>query len=282
VGASRTRTGRGLDCRAVGSVSGRVLLTGATGGLGQAIARALAERGAKLLLTGRRQDALQALAQEVGGEALVADLASEEDLERIVTVATSADLDVLIANAALPATGLLQDTPQEELDRMIDVNLRVPIALARAVIPSMIARGRGHLVFVGSLSGKVVSPMSSMYSATKFGLRGFALSLREDLRSQGIGVSIVQPAFVREAGMFAGTGVELPPGVGTRSPQDVASAVIRAVEKNRAEIDVAPVGLRVGAAFGSVAPQLAAEVSRRLGAQRIAEQVDAGHRAKTG
>jgi short-subunit dehydrogenase len=146
----------------------------------------------------------------------------------------------------------------------------------------MAARGAGHIVFMGSLSGKVASPTSSMYSATKFGLRGFALGLREDLRPHGVGVSIVAPSFIREAGMFARTGVKLPPGIGTRSPSDVASAVLRAVERNRAEIDVAPLGLRIGAAIGAVAPQLAADVSRMLGSRRIAAAMDASHRQKPG
>lgn len=262
------------------SVSGRVLLTGATGGLGQAIARAFASRGASLVLTGRREDVLEPLARELGGRAVIADLASRADLRRVIEAAKREQVDVLIANAGMPATGALEDISREQLDRIINVNLRAPIALAKALSPAMVARGSGHIVFMGSISGKVASPASSLYAATKFGLRGFALGLREDLRPHGVGVSIVLPSFIREAGMFAQTGVKLPPGVGTRSPQDVAAAVLRAVERNRAEIDVAPLGVRLGAAIASVAPQLAADVSRRLGAERIAAAMDAGHREK--
>jgi short-subunit dehydrogenase len=144
----------------------------------------------------------------------------------------------------------------------------------------MARRGHGHLVFVSSLSGKAASPRSSLYSATKFGLRGFALGLREDLRSSGVGVSTVFPGFIRDAGMFANAGGEahLPRGVGTRSPEDVAAAVVRAIERDRAEVDVAPVGLRVGAAVAGLAPAFAARVSRRMGDAKIAEQLAAGHR----
>ena len=74
----------------------------------------------------------------------------------------------------------------------------------------MIDRGHGHLVFISSLSGKVASPASSIYSATKFGLRGFALGLREDLAPHGVGVSVVLPGFIRDAGMFAEAAVKLP------------------------------------------------------------------------
>src|SRR5207302_648948 len=85
----------------------------------------------------------------------------------------------------------------------------------------------------------------------KFGLRGFALGLREDLRPHGVGVSLVLPGFIRDAGMFAEANVELPRGVGTRSPEEVAAGVLKAIEQNRAEVEVAPLGVRLGATFGS-------------------------------
>jgi short-subunit dehydrogenase len=142
----------------------------------------------------------------------------------------------------------------------------------------MVERRRGHLVFMSSLQGKATAPVSSIYCATKFGLRGFALALREDLREHGVGVSVVLPGFIRDAGMFADARVQLPPGVGTRSPEDVAMAVVSAIERNRAEVDVAPLPLRLGTAVASVAPALSAAVGRRLGSERIAAQIVAGQR----
>jgi short-subunit dehydrogenase len=133
---------------------------------------------------------------------------------------------------------------------------------------------------MSSLQGKSATPVSSVYCAAKFGLRGFALGLREDLRRHGVGVSVVLPGFIREAGLFADSGAKLPPGVGTRSPEDVARAVISAIERNRAEVDVAPLGLRVGTAISSVAPALSAAVSRQLGSERIAARIVAGQRDK--
>jgi len=250
-----------------------VLLTGATGGIGQAIAETLAARGARLILSGRRPEALERVAGALGAATIVADLADRADVDRLATEAVAADVDVVIANAALPASGLLVELTPEQIDRMLDVNLRAPIALARAVAPAMSARRRGQLVFVASLSGKAASPASSIYSATKFGLRGFALGLRADLRSHDVGVSIVSPGFISDAGMFATAGVTLPAGIGTRSPQDVAAAVVKAIEQDRAEVDVAPLSLRAGAAFASVAPELAAAASRRLGSDRIARDM---------
>ncbi|MGI8712861.1 MAG: SDR family NAD(P)-dependent oxidoreductase, partial [Solirubrobacteraceae bacterium] len=204
-----------------------VMITGASGGIGHAIARALAQQGARLLLTGRQRGALEQLATELGARALVADLAHRADVQRLSSAALEAKVDVLVANAGMPASGELYDLSAAEVDRMLDVNLRAPIALAHRLAPAMAGRGRGQLVFVSSLSGQVASPASPMYSATKFGLRGFALGLREDLRSHGVGVSLVAPGFIRDAGMYADAGVKLPPGVATRSPQGVATAVMR-------------------------------------------------------
>ena len=259
-------------------VSGNVLITGATGGIGHAIARALGARGAQLTLSGRRADALEPLARELGGRATVCDLSDREATARLARDA--GDVDVLIANAALPATGELSEFSQEQVDRTLEVNLRAPIALAKALSPGMIQRRRGHMVFISSLSGKSANPSSSLYSATKFGLRGFALSLREDLRRDGVGVSVVLPGFIRDAGMFAEANVELPWGVGTRTPDDVAAGVIAAIEHNRPEVEVAPLSLRLGASFATVAPGLSATVARWLGSERVSRDMAEGQRHK--
>ena len=260
----------------VGISGATVLLTGATGGIGHAIARALAGRGAKLILSGRREGVLDELAAELGGQAVTCDLASRAAVSELAERSSSAE--ILIANAALPASGLLTDLTQEQIDRMLEVNLRAPIALARALAPAMIARGRGHMVFISSLSGKTASPASSLYSATKFGLRGFALGVREDLREHGVGASTIFPGFIREAGMFADTSVRLRPGVGTRSPDDVAAAVVQAIDEDRAEIDVAPASLRLGAALAGLAPAAVAAVTRRLGSHQVAREMSEAQR----
>jgi uncharacterized protein len=245
-----------------------VLLTGATGGLGQAIARAVAARGGRLMLTGRRGQALAALAGELGARALAVDLSERAQLERLLDEA--GEVDVLIANAALPASGPIESFAIEEIDRALEVNLRAPIVLTRALVPAMLERGRGHLLFVSSLSGKAATVGSAVYSASKFGLRGFAAGVRADLHGSGVGVSVVFPGFIRDAGMFADSGVRLPPGVRTRSPEDVARAVLSAIERNRGEVDVAPLSLRAGAAVAGLAPDLAMAGARLLGSDRIA------------
>jgi short-subunit dehydrogenase len=255
-----------------------VLLTGATGGLGHAIARALSARGAQLVLTGRRSDLLEPLASELGARALAADLSDRAAVERLV--AEAGEVDILLANAALPATGPLESFSVEEIDRALEVNLSVPILMAKALVPAMVERGRGHLLFMSSLSGKAATPSSALYNASKFGLRGFASALRADLHASGVGVSTVMPGFIRDAGMFADANVKLPPGIGTRSPEDVAEACVAAIERNRAEIDVAPLPLRLSTAFASLAPEMAAKIARRLGSEDITRQMHAGQREK--
>jgi short-subunit dehydrogenase len=257
-----------------------VLLTGASGGIGQAIARALDERGAKLLISGRRGEQLERIAADLGGRptALAADLTLAADATALAERAGA--VDVLVANAALPASGPIVDFTPEEIDRALDVNLRAPVQLTRALLPGMVERGNGHVVLVSSLAGKVASVGSSLYSATKFGLRGFAAGLREDLHGTGVGVTVVFPGFVSGAGMFADAGVRLPRGVGTRSPDQVAAAVVRGIEDDRAEIDVAPLGMRAGALLSGLAPVTAARIQRRLGSAQLSHAIAEGQRPK--
>jgi short-subunit dehydrogenase len=258
----------------------RALLTGASGGIGEAIARALHDRGADLILSGRRREVLDKLASGLGGavEVVTADLADRASVAQLI--AAAGDVDVLVANAALPASGPLDSFSPEEIDRALDVNLRAPVQLTRALSPGMVERGRGHLVFISSMSGKAASPGSALYSATKFGLRGFSHGMREDLVGTGVGSTVVLPGFVSDAGLFAETGVELPRGTGTRSPEQVAAAVIKGIERDRTEIEVAPLPLRVGAWLAGPAPGLLGALQRRLGGRKLSDKIAAGQVSK--
>jgi short-subunit dehydrogenase len=254
------------------------LLTGATGGLGRAIAKALAARGASVALSARKAEALAALAAELPGEnhrVLAADLAEPGAAERLV--AEAGEVDVLIANAGLPAAGLLSDFTSEQVARALRVNLEAPMLMARSLSPAMVDRGSGHLVFISSLSGKAAAPRSSIYNATKFGLRGFALGLRADLGPRGVGVSLVSPGFIREAGMFAESGAKPPPWLGTASPAQVGAAVIRAIEQDRVELAVAPLPQRALAHLALATPSISVRVQSGSVGQRAAKAVADGH-----
>jgi len=256
----------------------RALVTGANGGIGSSIARALHAAGATVVVSGRRADAVQPLARELGAAMLLVDLADRSAVARCMDEA--GPIDILVANAALPASGPLLDFEPEQIDRALDVNLRAPIFMARAAARDMRARGRGQIVFISSVSGKVAAPGTSIYSATKFGLRGFALGLREDLHGTGVGVTTIYPGFIRDAGMFADTKVTLPRGVGTRSPDEVANAVMRAVRDNPAEITVAAFEQAFGARLAGINHSLVTSIQRRLGGTTVAEQIAAAQAHK--
>jgi short-subunit dehydrogenase len=255
-----------------------VLLTGATGGIGHAIARHLHGQGASLLLTGRRTDVLEPLAAEVGGRATAVDLADRAAVQRLLDEA--GDVDILVANAALPASGDILDFTPEQIDRALDVNLRAPIMMSRILGERMAARGRGHIVLISSLSGKSGQAGSAIYSATKFGLRGLGQGLRGDLGPRGVGVSTVFPGFIRDAGMFHESGTKLPKGVGTSTPDDVAAAVVKAITADKGEVDVAPVSIRAGTVFAQLAPATSARVAKRMGAEKIAKELASGQADK--
>ena len=257
------------------------LLTGATGGLGRAIARELAEHGATVVLSGRSAEALTDLAAELPGDGhRVAPSDLSEPGAAVALASEAADADLLIANAGLPGSGRLDSFSHAELERVLRVNLEAPILLARELAPKMVERGLGQLVFVASLAGKAATARSSLYNATKFGLRGFALALRQDLAGTGVGVSLVSPGFIREAGLFHDSGARLPPGIGTRSPEDVARAVAKAIERDSLEVDVAPLPLRLSAELALLAPGIAAKIAAAGGGHKLADKFAAGQQDK--
>jgi len=257
----------------------RTLLTGATGGLGGTIARALAGRGARLVLTGRRLDVLEPLAEELGAETIVSDLSDRDEPVRLAEAAGG--VDVFVSNAGLPASGPLAEYTVEQLDRALDVNLRAPMLLTHALLPGMVSRDRGHIVFVSSLVAKVTTPGSAIYAATKIGLRSFSLALRQDLHGTGVNTSVVFPTMVRDAGMYADTGAELPSWApALPGPCDVADAVLRAIERDRAEVDVAPLSMRAAGMAASVAPETVARLNRLIPVGDVAHDIVAAQRSK--
>ncbi len=243
----------------------RIAVTGAAGGLGAAMVRTLAGRGAELVVSGRNRAALEALAAEVGAQVVVADLCDRSQVEYLASVVRT--LDALVLNAGVGTDAAVSDVTSGEIDAVIDTNLRAPIQLTMPFVQHhLVTATPGSVVLIGSVAGVGTTPESRMYNATKFGLRGFALSLRQDLHGTPVAVTHVLPGFIRDAGMFVNAGTELPPGVRTRSPADVAAAVCRAIEGGPAEIFVAPAELRLGAILSGGMPAVSAAVLRRLGA----------------
>lgn len=257
-----------------------VLLTGATGGLGRAIASAVASRGAHLILSSRKQQELDELAASLAGDGhrtIVSDLA--EPGAGLALLAEAGDIDVLVANAALPASGRLDSFTAEQVDRALRVNLEVPVQMTRELIPVFTKRGSGHFVYISSISGQTATARASLYAATKFGLRGFALCLRDDLRPAGVGVSVVSPGAISGAGMYADSGAPPPPFIGTGKPEEVGAAVVTAVERNRGEVTVAPLRQKLLARFAANAPEVASRLAGEVAA-KAADQIAAGQTDK--
>ncbi len=256
------------------------LLTGATGGLGRAIAEALAARGTTLVLSSRKAPELEQLAASLPGSGhrtIISDLADAGEALRLLEAA--GDVEILVANAGLPASGRLDGLTQEEIGRALRVNLEAPVRMARELIEPMTARGDGHMVFVSSLSGKAATARASLYCATKFGLRGFALGLRADLRGTGVGVSVVMPGAIRDAGMFHDSKATVPALMGTSTPERVAAGVLRAIEDDRGEVSVAPMRQRALSAIAANAPELAGRIAGSKAAE-VADGIAAGQTDK--
>jgi uncharacterized protein len=256
-----------------------VLLTGASTGLGPHIARRLRKEGATFVLSARSEAALEKLADELGDSRIVAaDLAVAGEPERLAKEA--GDVDVLVSNAGIPASGRLSTFSIEEIDRAIAVNLRAGIVLAHALTPAMVERKLGHVVFMASIAAKVPAGGVTMYNATKFGIRGFGLALREELWGTGVGVSVVNPTFVRESGMWAVTGLKADPIAGEVSPARVADAVWRAITRNKGDVDVVPIQLKATLKLQALTPGLFTATARMTGATRPNDRLDERQRNK--
>ncbi len=183
-----------------GELSGyRVLLTGATGGVGRVLAERLGQGGAELVLLGRGAEALEELAARLGARAIVGDLTDGKFVagvrDRVLDSWGEAP-DVLVNNAGAFELAPFAETELSAFERVLTVNLRAPFQLARAWLPDMLARGSGHIVNIGSVAGRRAFPGNAAYSASKYGLRGLHEVLVEELRGTGVKVTWIEPSAV--------------------------------------------------------------------------------------
>ena len=182
-----------------------VLLTGASRGIGQAIARDVARRGARLTLVARSAGLLEHLASDLKGHALAADLADPEQRRDLVARAeqVAGPVDVLVNVAGVDAVGSTLVMDAESMAELFQVNLLAPAELCRQVLPGMLHRGRGHLVNISSGFSTITSPGLSSYCASKAGLSHYTAGLRSELRGTSVGTTLVELGPVRTA-MYAG------------------------------------------------------------------------------
>lgn len=244
-----------------------VLITGASRGLGVDIAKAFAAKGAKVALAARSKGELEQVRAGLPGSiAVAADVGSLDSLRALVTEVERAlgPIDVVVNNAGIEQVADFETTDFETLEAVMRVNVTGAAWLTRLVAPSMISRRSGHICNISSVAGITAVPHNAIYSASKHALVGFSRSLRVELADHGVEVSVVCPGFVK-GGMFLQWGREAPKSVGTVTAQQVADAVVAAVQKNRGEVVVAPGLSRIADWFTAIAPELAVSVMRRMG-----------------
>ncbi|HET7355298.1 MAG TPA: SDR family NAD(P)-dependent oxidoreductase [Nocardioidaceae bacterium] len=240
-----------------------VLVTGASSGIGRATAQELAGRDARLLLTGRDPGRLAEAAAPVAAETLAADLADPSDLDVLTAWALERSPEVIVHNAGLGLAGPADQVTEEELTRLFTVNVLAPMRLTAALLPSLRARRRGHLVFVGSIAGLLGVPQEAAYAATKAALHRYADSLRAEVSAEGIGVSTIAPGIVDTA-FFERRGAPYTRRFPRPMPAHrVAVAIADAVEHDRAEV-VLPRWLRLPVWLQATAPGAYHALARRF------------------
>lgn len=259
------------------------LVTGASRGLGVHMARALARQGVHLALTARSADALEEVGEEIRAEGVEvavvpADLSVPDEAAALVEEVEQAlgPVDVLVSNAGVSHAAPYGEIGPDVLERTVGVNLLAPMLLARAVLPGMLERGRGHIVNVSSLAGKIGFPFQTPYAATKAGLIMLTHSLRTELVDAPVGVSVVCPGFVEREGMYARKvgGSESASGSSmTTTPERVADAVLRCIRDDVPEVVVNPLPVRPLTVLTEMAPGLVPRVHRWFGTFRLGRAV---------
>ena len=224
------------------------LVTGASSGIGEAVARLFAREGYRVSMGARRLERLQAVAQDIesaGGQSITiqSDLTIFEDIQRLIseTLDQFGQIDVLLNNAGFGRIKWLEELdPIEDIQAQIQINLITTILVAREVLPHMIQRREGHIINMGSMGGLVASPTYTIYSASKFGVRGFTEALRREVGVYGVHVSGIYPGavnteFKQHAGIDRKTGQTTPASL-RLEPEDVARAVLSVVRRPRREL----------------------------------------------
>lgn len=255
------------------------LVTGASGGIGRRIALRLGAEGMDVVVSGRREDALaEALAElralGVKAESVPAELGDRGQVESLIERCESAlgPLDLLVNNAGIETVGAFTAYSPEQLSSMVDVNLTAPMLLTHRVVPGMLERGRGHVVFISSLAGKVGPAYNEPYAATKAGLIGLTQSLRAEYRDAPIGFSVVCPGFVAGDGMYqrmVDQGVSSNRLMGETTLEKVAGRVVDAIRGDLPEVLESGSPIRPLLALGQLSPRLVERMVERIGATEI-------------
>ncbi|TMK57276.1 MAG: SDR family NAD(P)-dependent oxidoreductase [Actinobacteria bacterium] len=274
----------------------KVIVTGASRGIGVFIARELASCGADLLLVARSEPELVRLADELRNPAntvavAAVDLAGTRAAQQVVAAAEAelGRVDVLVNNAAVEPQRRFVTLDPDEIERVLRVDLITPIELSRRLLPGMLQRGYGRIVNISSLAGRTGFPFTEAYAASKDGLIAFSRVLRNDHRAAGVSSSAVVLGAVKETGIGQRTLDETGLKGNTAfmvGPEKVAKAVVRAIEKDGAEIVVMRGPGRLIKALMDLFPGFGSTMNRVSGAEelmgKVADLREAQHVAALG
>jgi short-subunit dehydrogenase len=216
----------------------RIVLTGASGGIGRAAADELTRSGAALMLVGRSATRLSAQARALGGRATwqVCDLGDAAALQALAGAAAAWQANVLVHGAGVPAFGRLESIDTAQMQQVLALNLLAPMLLTQALLPHLRAQREAQVLCIGSVLGRLGLPGYSVYSASKFGLRGFAEALRRELADTPVRVKYLGPRSTRTA--FNEDAVEAynrATGTAMDAPDQVARALLALLERDAAE-----------------------------------------------
>jgi short-subunit dehydrogenase len=249
------------------SIQGQVaLVTGASSGIGRATAQLLAAQGARVIVHGRDQPALNELASRIHGVPLCADLSEPAGAQQLAEQALAATgrIDILVANAGVGWAGPFGEMVAGDIDRLIAVNLTAPVRLTQALLPAMAERRSGYLAFVTSIAGRTGVAGEAVYAATKAGLDAFAESLRLELRGTEVGVGVLVPGVVATR-FFERRGR---PYARDRprpmAAEPVAAALVRMIDSGAAEV-YRPRWLRLPVAVRGCLPGTYRRLAGRFG-----------------
>lgn len=260
-----------------------VVLTGASRGIGAELAKRFSALGARLVLAARSKDELEQVRESLGGEALVVptDVSNIDSLRELVAAATErlGPIDVLVNNAGIEKIWDFEDFDLDEIDRILDVNLRGTIHLSRLVAPQMVGRRQGHIINIASMAGLMPVPHNTIYSTTKHGMVGFSRSLRLELADHNVSVSVVCPGFV-QGGMFLVVGKKPPAMAGWVSVEKVVAAVERTLRKDLPEVNVNKGLGKIGDWFMAISPSLTGRMLNLTGVVPFYRQIAARDRAE--
>ena len=240
-----------------------ILLTGGSRGIGPIIAEALAARGAHIALAARSEKDLLATANNLskyGTQTMIvpADLSQTSQQQSLVETVMNnfGRIDILVNNAGLETEGAYLDLSWEAIQKTVEVNLLAPMRLTYLVLPTMIAQKSGHIVNIASVAAKIGAPYAATYCGTKAGLAEWTRGLRLELQGSGVHFSTILPGYVNEVGMFAKFTLKSPGLLGSTSPDKVARAVVKALEKEKLELFVNSSPVRLLSVACEISPSL--------------------------